>query len=117
MAPKQAILERIPGYFPLPLSDRQIDLSIQDTTASATRLQLDQLVSEESNKAMRSSLFQATLALFEKYLQLYASTPALAEVFESTLDIVTQLDRLTWHSDIKVRLKIEMQTRQTDKKE
>ncbi|OBZ82885.1 putative nucleolar complex protein 14 [Choanephora cucurbitarum] len=102
LAPKQALPEHIAGYFPL--SDRQAHLSIEDISLSAQKLQLDQLVTEETNQSMRLSLFQATLVLFERYLQLYASTAALVEVFESTLEMVTLLDRLTWHSDIKMPL-------------
>ncbi|KAI8052601.1 nucleolar protein 14 [Gilbertella persicaria] len=101
LSPQQTF-EKTPGYFPLPQSDKP--LSITDTTGdnldTIPRLQLDQLATEET-KDIRLSLLQATLSLMTNYLQLYASTPALVEVFESTLALVTPLAMASWHTDIK----------------
>ncbi|KAI9480561.1 MAG: nucleolar protein 14 [Benjaminiella poitrasii] len=105
--------EQVPGYFPL--SDRNIDFSIQNSKGnnieSISNIKLEQLVTEsfdmnENDKDdLRLSLLQGTLHMIERYLQLNASTPAFLEVFESTLEIFQAMSSLTeWHSDIKTLL-------------
>lgn len=64
-------------------------------------VRLEELSTEMENDDNRLSLVQGTLRQLEKYLQLYASTPALKEIFESLLEIIEQLTLLNWHQDIK----------------
>lgn len=66
---------------------------------------LDQFVveeEEEDNDQLKLSLLQATLRTLEKYLQLYASTPALIEVFEPILLLINEIQSLEWHEELKV---------------
>lgn len=98
----------IPGTFPLPETSVQlsVDNTKGDNLETVLPLKLEQLATEtqleETNTGIRLSLLQATLRMFERYLQLYASTPAFLEVFESTYDIFVQLSSTKWHSDIEV---------------
>jgi nucleolar protein 14 len=105
LAPIGAFVEGVPGTFPLP--EMAVNLSIEnpkgENLETIESVKLEQLAAEdETSDGIRLSLLQATLRMFERYLQLYASTPAFLEVFESTLDILTQLQLTQWHTDIEV---------------
>lgn len=69
-------------------------------------LALDQLtvenVEEQDRGILRLSLVQGILRVLTRYLQLYASTPALVEVFEPVKRLITKLQSITWHKDIEV---------------
>ncbi|KAI8100216.1 nucleolar protein 14 [Halteromyces radiatus] len=98
--------EQIPGIFPM--TEETTKLKIKDTQGkgleSLKSISLDQLVDEDGfdkKNTVRLSLVQASLRLLERYLQLYASTPALVEVFDSSLSLIQQLQSLTWHKDLK----------------
>lgn len=107
LAPTGTFADAIPGAFPLP--ETSVELSIDnpkgDNLENIVPLKLEQLATEteldETNDAIRLSLLQATLRMFERYLQLYASTPAFLEVFESTFDILVQLTLTQWHTDVE----------------
>lgn len=110
LAPKTTFKDQhIPGVFPIP-DEKTADLSIQkpsgENIESISSVQLETLATETENSGdddMKLSLLQGSLRMFERYLQLYASTPAFLEVFQDTLDIFELLEHETrWHSDIKV---------------
>jgi nucleolar protein 14 len=110
LAPKEIFSDNeIPGYFPTP--EESVGLSIKNTQGkdieaiSAVKLEDLSIENEESNEEFKLSLLQGSLRMIEKYLQLYAATPALLEVFQDTLTIVSQLTHIEWHQDIKVRQK------------
>ncbi|KAI9358031.1 nucleolar protein 14 [Pilaira anomala] len=110
LAPKKMFEENVPGYFPVP--ETTIDLSIQDTkgqgieTIGSVKLEELSIEADEESKddAIRLSLLQGTLRMFERYLQLYASTPAFVEVFEDTLLVVSKLTTIEWHKELETLL-------------
>lgn len=96
----------MPGLFPLP--DTSCDLHITQPEASPDgghlsleRLALESVESDEQD-SLRLTLLQATLRLLTQYIQLYASQPALVEVFEPLLALVEQAQTVAWHGDVKV---------------
>lgn len=107
LAPKGIFTENVPGYFPTP--EDTLELSITNTSGegiekiSSVKLEKLNIEIEESDEEFKLSLFQGTLRMIEKFLQLYASTPALLEVFEDTLHIVSELVEIEWHLEVKVR--------------
>jgi nucleolar protein 14 len=107
LAPESTFGDEIPGNFPL--TDEQSTLAIKDTQGksltSIPSISLDQLVDEgddANDNTVRLSLMQASLRMIEQYLQLYASTPALVEIFEPTLLLIKQIQTVTWHEELKV---------------
>ncbi|KAL0076638.1 nucleolar protein 14 [Phycomyces blakesleeanus] len=108
LAPKDMFLkDGVPGTFPL--SDNA-KLNIQDSTGgeieSIGSLDLDRLgdenvENEEGSNEMRLTLLRSTVLMIERLLQLYASTSALVELFQQTLDIVRILETVSWHSEIE----------------
>ncbi|KAG1283376.1 hypothetical protein G6F66_010929 [Rhizopus arrhizus] len=102
LAPQETFKGNIPGYFPL---DKPLYMSVADMEGkdlqTISPVRLEELSTEMENDDNRLSLVQGTLRQLEKYLQLYASTPALKEIFESLLEIIEQLTLLNWHQDIK----------------
>ncbi|KAI8979383.1 nucleolar protein 14 [Mycotypha africana] len=123
LSPKEVFAESVPGYFPMPtmpVTEGKIDFSIKDTTGKGLEtvptIQMEKLrteadSSEANSETMRLSLFQGTLRMFERYLKLYAATPAFVEVFEDSLNILKRLNQVTWHSDIQLSQQLENQIR------
>ncbi|RCI03532.1 nucleolar complex protein 14, partial [Rhizopus stolonifer] len=105
LAPKDTFKDEIPGYFPL---DKLHGMSVSDVKREDLEqipsVKLEELGTENESGQDRLSLVQGTLRQLERYLQLYASTPAFVEVFESLLDIVKKLNELDWHKDIKATI-------------
>ncbi|KAI7887814.1 nucleolar protein 14 [Mucor mucedo] len=105
LAPQETFGDHIPGYFPMP--EGTSELSIKDTEAKEAAviapLKFEQVnvETEEGNDGLRLSLVQGTLRMFERYLKLYASTPAFLEVFEDSLKIVSKLSTLSWHQELE----------------
>ncbi|ORZ09154.1 nucleolar protein 14 [Absidia repens] len=106
LVPESAFAGQIPGTFPL--TDEPSTLMIEDThgksLTSIPSISLEQLVNEgdgEKDNTVRLSLMQASFRMIEQYLQLYASTPALVEIFEPTLLLVKQIQTVTWHKELK----------------
>ncbi|KAI9316021.1 nucleolar protein 14 [Dichotomocladium elegans] len=100
----------IPGDFPMP--DEEIHLHIADTAGknddqlpalSLERLAIETVDEDEQNQ-FRLSLLQAILRLLTRYLQLYASTPALVEVFDPLKSIISRAKSSTWHDGINALL-------------
>jgi nucleolar protein 14 len=109
LSPKKTFAHEIPGFFPMPEEGTTVELSIQDSegkgieSISAIKLEQLSIESEESSDELRLSLLQGTLRMLERYLQLYASTPALLEVFQDAHRIVSKLSAtIVWHTDIEV---------------
>ncbi|KAL9547713.1 hypothetical protein MBANPS3_006036 [Mucor bainieri] len=112
LAPKSAFRNKqhIPGSFPIP-EEKNVDLSIMKPSGqdieSISSVQLETLATETETSGddnVKLSLLQGALRMFERYLQLYAATPAFLEVFQDTLDLLEQLDldEYRWHSDVKI---------------
>ncbi|KAI8087486.1 nucleolar protein 14, partial [Thamnidium elegans] len=104
LAPKQTFEDNVPGFFPMP--DGTAELSIEDTEGQGidtiAPVKLEELsIEEESSNTLRLSLLQGTLRMLERYLQLYASTPAFLEVFEDALHVVSKLTTVSWHSELE----------------
>ncbi|ORX45832.1 Nop14-like protein [Hesseltinella vesiculosa] len=95
----------LPGSFPIPQGSKSVDLHLDGTSGSdpIPSLNLDALVLEdqESSDEMGMTLLQAALRLFEQYLQLYASTSALVEVFEPSLQLLNKMLTVSWHDDLQ----------------
>ena len=113
LAPKSAFdnKQQIPGSFPIP-DEKTEALSIKKPSGqnieSISSVQLETLATETETSGddnAKLSLLQGSLRMFERYLQLYAATPAFLEVFQDTLDVLELLDieEYSWHSDIKVK--------------
>ncbi|KAI9266971.1 nucleolar protein 14 [Sporodiniella umbellata] len=102
LAPEGVLGEDIPGYFPL---DKTSGLGVEESEGQGLEtvpgLLLEDLSTENEQGQDRLSLVQASLRQLEKYLQLYASTPAFKEVFEGLLLLVQRLKGIKWHEDIK----------------
>ena len=73
-------------------------------------------VDEDESNILRLSLLQGVLRLLTQYLQLYASTPALVEVFGPLHSIITQMLTVSWHKDIEVKEIIIKYTKRLGKK-
>ncbi|KAI7870935.1 nucleolar protein 14 [Spinellus fusiger] len=109
LAPKN-ICKDVSGIFPL--SDNTAKLNIKDTKCakleSIPSVKFDNICSEnteeQGNSAVGLSLVQGVLRMLERFLQLYASTPALVELFQQTHDVIVALQSVSWHSDIETRL-------------
>ncbi|KAI8065864.1 nucleolar protein 14 [Gongronella butleri] len=103
------LFSTVPGTFPIPLNG-DAGVHVSDVRGGDVEtiapLSLDALVLEdqEASDSMGLTLLQATLRLFEKYLTLYASTPALVEVFEQTQQLVAQMLSVEWHADLHALL-------------
>ncbi|KAI8388156.1 nucleolar protein 14 [Radiomyces spectabilis] len=108
LSPVELFKKHLPGLFPMP--EESVKLHIKDAVADdiehISSIGLAQLATEtlENDQAMRLSLFQGVLRMLERYLQLYASTPALVEVFEPFSAIISQIRSTTWHKDIEALL-------------
>ncbi|KAF7729989.1 nucleolar complex protein 14 [Apophysomyces ossiformis] len=111
LAPKSVFEDGVPGTFAMPTETAEVH--IQDPQGDASKdipsVALETLVTEsldddEDSNEMRLSLFQGTLRMLEMYLQLYASTPALVEVFEPTLEVVTKALTVSWHPGVQTLL-------------
>lgn len=90
------------------MPDGTAELSIEDTEGQGidtiAPVKLEELsIEEESSNTLRLSLLQGTLRMLERYLQLYASTPAFLEVFEDALHVVSKLTTVSWHSELEVK--------------
>lgn len=90
------------------MPDGTAELSIEDTEGQGidtiASIKLEELsIEEESSNTLRLSLLQGTLRMLERYLQLYAPTPAFLEVFEDALYVVSKLTTVSWHSELEVR--------------
>ncbi|KAG0175439.1 nucleolar complex protein 14 [Apophysomyces sp. BC1015] len=112
LAPKSVFEDVVPGTFAMPtdkvdvyITDPHGDTSKEISGVTLDKLAIEALDEDEDSNEMRLSLFQGVLRMLEKYLQLYASTPALVEVFESALDIVTKSMASSWHPSIETLLK------------
>ncbi|KAI9489884.1 nucleolar protein 14 [Zychaea mexicana] len=103
----------LPGTFPIGDSSG-VSLHIEDSVFEGAEeipsLTLEQLgienVEHDESHLLRLSLLQGALRLLTRYLQLYASTQALVEVFEPLHSIVTQMLTVSWHKDIESSLSI-----------
>lgn len=104
-------MDQVPGTFPMP--DEVTKLHIADTNGSDLetipdlalgRLSVETVEKEERN-TLRLSMLQSILRLLTRYIQLYASTPALVEVFEPMQALIAQTLTVPWHDDIQVRLR------------
>lgn len=96
----------VPGYFPIPA--QKVEFSINQIDGKGIenieRIQFETFENEKGDEEQyKLSLFQAVLALIEKSIQLYASTPAFIEIYSSTLEVLKELNALEWHSTISVR--------------
>ncbi|KAI9300728.1 nucleolar protein 14 [Cunninghamella echinulata] len=108
LSPKSLFKKSIPGRFPLS-ENHSSSLHITNIKAEGLEhiptITLDQFVVEDednnNNDQLKLSLLQATLRILEKYLQLYASTPALIEVFEPTLLLISEIQTLGWHEELQ----------------
>ncbi|CAO3633792.1 unnamed protein product [Cunninghamella blakesleeana] len=109
LSPKSVFKKSIiPGLFPLS-ENHSFSLHIKDIKMDDVEhiptITLDQFVVEDdennNNDQLKLSLLQATLRILEKYLQLYASTPALIEVFEPILLLINEIQSLEWHEELK----------------
>lgn len=108
LSPKKIFEQQgVPGFFPMP--EQETNLSINNTqgegieSISAVKFEQLNVEAEESSDEVRLSLFQGSLRMLERYLQLYASTPALLEVFQDTHRIISKLSAtIPWHTDIEV---------------
>lgn len=99
--------DNTPGYFPTPESSTPLPIELTDDEEIES-IKLDQLAAEnidqQDNNKIRLSLLQATVRMFERYLTLYASTPALVEVFDDALQVVSQLTTAEWQDNAKTLL-------------
>ncbi|KAI8141258.1 nucleolar protein 14 [Fennellomyces sp. T-0311] len=101
----------VPGTFALGTSDGTSlhisDPAVEDVdeipSVSLEQLGIESVDDEETN-TLRLSLLRGVLRLLTKYLQLYASTPALVEIFEPLHSIITQMASGSWHKDIESSL-------------
>lgn len=116
LAPKHIFKDNVPGNFPLPEAGK-VNLHITDTLGEGIErvrsFSLEEMgveaVEEEDKKELRLSLVQGSIRIMSRYLQLYASTPALVEVFEPVLNFVSKLTQVSWHPNIQVRNQLKLQ--------
>lgn len=110
LSPKD-LFEQVSGTFPMP--DEVTKLHIADTNGSdletvpnlaLERLSMESVEKQERN-TLRLSMLQSVLRLLTRYIQLYASTPALVEIFEPMQTLIAQTLTVSWHDDIQVKLR------------
>ncbi|KAI9246896.1 nucleolar protein 14 [Phascolomyces articulosus] len=103
--------QELPGTFPIS-NNNDVSLHIQDPITEESEeipsITLEQLgietVDDDESNLLRLSLLQGVIRLLTRYLQLYASTPALVEVFEPLHNIITHMLTVSWHKDIEEQL-------------